>query len=411
MLVALAVFMASSLLCAAATSIELLTAARVAQGLGGGGLMTLSQAMIGETVPPRQRAHYQGYLASIVVTASTFGPLAGGFLTETLGWRSIFFVNIPLVLLAGVLAWRTPTQPRPRRESFKFDSLGVVLFALFIGPIVLAAEQAQRFTPGALTLSVLLITFGIICLYFLLKQEQRASHPLFELSLLRLPAVWRSDALAACHGAVLVSLVTYLPVYFHVRFSTGPTASGLLLLPLMIGLATGAMFTGRAVSRSGLTMIFPSIGMSCALVLLLIFSMFAARLSVSAVLVLLVLLGLAMGTVMAVVQITVQRVAGASSLGAAAASVQFSRSVGAAIGTALVGTALFVSLAAADPMVAGVFRSLIEGVPGPLAELTAERKLMAQTEIGHAFGMAFFMISVFAMGSVALAWSHSERHL
>lgn len=411
MLVALAIFVISSLLCTLATSIEVLTLGRVLQGLGGGGLMTLSQAMIGETVPPRQRAHYQGYLASIVVTASTFGPLAGGFLTEAFGWRSIFLVNLPLGLLAAFLAQRPHATAAPPRKEFKFDSAGVLLFALFIGPVVLAAEQAQHFSSSSLLTAALLIAGGGVALYFLLKQEMRTPHPLFEISLLKLPAVWRSDALAACHGAVLVSLVTYLPVFFHVRFGTGPTGSGLLLLPLMLGLASGAMMTGRAVSRTGLTMIFPSIGMSIALVLLLLLSMFAARLQTVGILVLLALLGLALGTVMAVVQITVQRAAGVGALGAAAASVQFSRSVGAAIGTALVGTALFLSLAAGDPQVADVFRSLVEGVPGPLASLSPDRKLLAEADIGHAFGVAFLVISFFATASVGLAWSHSERHL
>ena len=100
MFVALAIFLVASLLCAVSTSIEMLSAARLLQGLGGGGLMTLSQALIGETIPPRERARYQGYLAGVMVTSSTFGPVVGGLLTHSFGWRSVFLINVPLTLLA-----------------------------------------------------------------------------------------------------------------------------------------------------------------------------------------------------------------------------------------------------------------------------------------------------------------------
>ena len=106
--VALGVFIAASVLCASATSVLLLTAARLLQGLGGGGLMTLSQALIGETVPPRERGRFQGYLASVYMSASTFGPVVGGYLTQHFGWQSVFLVNLPLGLIAILMATRLP---------------------------------------------------------------------------------------------------------------------------------------------------------------------------------------------------------------------------------------------------------------------------------------------------------------
>src|SRR6202030_2236445 len=106
MFVALAIFIAGSVLCALAPNIELLTATRVVQGFGGGGLMTLSQALLGEAIPPRERGRYQGYLAGVAVTSSTFGPVAGGYLTQAFGWQSIFLVNLPLGLLAALLVLR-----------------------------------------------------------------------------------------------------------------------------------------------------------------------------------------------------------------------------------------------------------------------------------------------------------------
>jgi multidrug resistance protein len=118
-LAGLALFMIGSVLCALASSIDSLTAARVLQGFGGGGLMTLSQALVGETIPPRERGRYQGYLAAVAVASSTFGPVAGGYLTQAFGWRSIFLVNVPLGLAAALLVLRLETRPGDwRRTSF-----------------------------------------------------------------------------------------------------------------------------------------------------------------------------------------------------------------------------------------------------------------------------------------------------
>ena len=125
----------------------MLAASGVLQGFGGGGLMTLSQALVGETVPPRQRARFQGYLASIMVTSSTFGPVAGGYLTHHFGWRSIFLVNLPLGLLALVLTFRLKARPVVE-QPWRFDTMGLVLFVAFIGPVLLALEQLQHVQPA-----------------------------------------------------------------------------------------------------------------------------------------------------------------------------------------------------------------------------------------------------------------------
>src|SRR5271165_664056 len=136
-LLALALFVAGSVACAFAPTVTLLAAARVLQGFGGGGLMSLSQALVGETIPPRERGRYQGYLAGVVVSSSTFGPVAGGYLTQAFGWRSIFVVNVPLGLVAVFLVLRLQTRPGDRRRT-TFDVPGLVLFTIFVTPLILA---------------------------------------------------------------------------------------------------------------------------------------------------------------------------------------------------------------------------------------------------------------------------------
>jgi MFS family permease len=193
----------------------------------------------------------------------------------------------------------------------------------------------------------------------------------------------------------------------------GSSASetGLLLLPLMFGIGTGSMVTGRIVSRTGFTTIFPSVGLIFATVSLLLFALWADRLAGWHLTGFLFLCGLFMGTVMGVVQVTVQNAAGSASLGSAAASVQLSRSIGAAAGTALVATVLFASLALSSSEAPPVFRSLVEQGPATLASLPPARLAVIQAEIATAFRASFLTIAAFAAMGVALAWSIPARRL
>ena len=410
MFVALGTFLFASLMCAISTSVEMLTAARTLQGLGGGGLMTLSQALIGETVPPLERARYQGYLAGVMVTSSTFGPVVGGLLTHQFGWRSVFLINLPLGLVALLLTLRL--GPRPARDQpWTFDTIGLGLFLAFIAPVLLALEQVRRMSAGALPSFILLMAVGVAALVALILREKRAIYPLLPIHLLRQPAIWRSDALAACHGATLVSLITFLPIYLRVLRGTSASETGLLLLPLMFGIGAGSMFTGRIVSRTGLTMIFPAVGLVVASIALLMLALFANELGTRQLAAYLFISGLFMGTVMGVVQVTVQNAAGSASLGSAAASVQLSRSIGAAVGTALVGSVLFATVSLSDPDAARLFAALVQLGPGTLGELSLERQAIIFSEVGVAFRNAFLVVALFAASGALLAWTIPSRRI
>ena len=409
MFTALVVFTAASVLCAFATSIELLTFARVLQGLGGGGLMTLSQALIGEAVPPRERARYQGYLAANAVTASALGPVAGGFLTQHFGWTSVFLVNVPLGFIAVLLTFRLRAEPGS--GAFRFDPLGLVLFVLFVAPLLLALQQAQSFQWQSLPAILALAAVGIVSLVLLIWQEKRAASPLLPVRLLRQAAVWRSDAMAACHGATFVSLLTFVPIYLRVARGMSAAEIGFVLLPVTVGIGVGSMVTGQIVSRTGRTAVVPSFGLIVAFATLVALANWAPQLTTPQLTILLTLNAIFMGTVMSVVQVTVQTVAGQRSLGAAAASVQFSRSVGAAFGTAIVATVLFGVLAAVDPDAAGLFGRSLEHGPGVLAALSPERQSVVQAEIALAFQGAFLTMAIFAAGALILAWSLPVRRI
>jgi EmrB/QacA subfamily drug resistance transporter len=408
LITALCVFIAASLFCALATSIVMLTVARVLQGLGGGGLMTLTNALVGETVPPRERGRYQGYLASVFVVSSTFGPVAG-WLTQHFGWESVFLVNLPLGAIALVMALRLRVHTE-RAGKFHFDFVGVILFALFIAPLLLALEQAQRFSLASLPSVLVLLGVAAASLALLLRQEKRVAAPLLPIALLRQAAIWRTDAMAVCVGATLVSMITFIPIYLRVVRGTGPSDTG-LLLPLTAFIAFGSMFTGRMISITGKTAVFPSIGLPVVSLALTALAVFAPRLTLMQFPILFGIIALSNGTAMPVVQTTVQMLAGPQQLGAAAASVQFSRSIGAAIGTALVGAVLFAALAATDVDTARLFGSIVERGPEALAGLPAARIAEVQGQIASAFRAAFLTIALFAACGAAMAWSIPVRRI
>src|SRR3954468_21579353 len=153
LLVALGVFTVASAACAAAPTLITLIAARALQGLGGGGLMTLSQALIGEHVPPRERARFQGYFAGMYALASTLGPVLGGLLTEHFSWRSVFWINVPLVAIAGFLATRIPNVTLAGAQRSRFDFAGAALFGVSAAALLYGlASGGHRFPWGSPTM-------------------------------------------------------------------------------------------------------------------------------------------------------------------------------------------------------------------------------------------------------------------
>jgi MFS family permease len=411
LLVALGINLAAYVACATATSVTALVLARVLHGFGAGGLMTLAHALSGETVPPRERGRYPGYNASVYVSASMFGPVAGGWLTQHWGWQAVFLVNIPLCLLAVGLAFRLkPGSPNPGGR-LHFDFLGAALFALFIAPALLALEQARRFRWEAMPWAAGLLAFALAALALLLRQERRATSPLLPVQLLRQSAVWRTDALAGASGAAIVALITFLPIYLAVVRGVQPGEIGLLMLPLTALTAVGSLLTGQTIARTGYTAIVPSIGQAICAALVVALALFGHGFSNTQLSFLLGGIALSSGTAMPVVQVTLQLLAGPKQLGAASASVQFSRSIGAAIGTAVVSAVLFATLAAIDPDVAARFGRILQEGRAALADLTPGRAAEAQADIRSAFSAAFLTVAALSATASALAWSIPLRRI
>jgi MFS family permease len=305
--------------------------------------MTLAQALLGENVPPRARGSYQGYLSACIVGGATFAPVVGGLLTEAWGWQSVFFAYLPLCVVAMLLVLRLPPGVRSQGRA-TFDATGLLLLTGFVVPLLIALSKLQRLDRAAVPIIVGLIGIAAVALAVLVWQQLRTPASLLALRLLRLPAFWRSDVMAACSGASLTALVTFLPIYFLVVRGASPAEIGLLLLPLTAGTSCGSVITGWLMSRTGRTAVFPGLGLIFTAATLVVLALWSPQLSRAEMSWILALGGLCQGSAMITAQVTVQVVAGTRQLGAAAASVQLARSLGSAFGVAIAGAVLFIVL-------------------------------------------------------------------
>jgi len=241
LLVALGVFTLGSAACGLAQSLPQLVAARILQGLGGGGLMTLSQALIAELVPPRERARFQGYFALVFTAASVTGPVVGGLVVSNASWRWLFFANLPIAALA---AWRLARLPKGEKHppaARGADLPGHVLFAVgALSTLFWLTSGGHRFAWASAP-SLALLTTGAVALGLLWRQERLHPAPFLPVELLRERTVLLSAVVVALFASCLFSVVFFLPVYLQLGHEMSAQASGLLLLPVTAGMAQAIM--------------------------------------------------------------------------------------------------------------------------------------------------------------------------
>ncbi|MDF2116148.1 MFS transporter [Roseiarcaceae bacterium H3SJ34-1] len=408
MFFALGIYVTGAILNSLAPSVTVLAISRFVQGMGGGGLMSMSQALIGEVVPPRQRGKYQGYLAAISVSATAFGPLMGAYMTLTFGWRSVFFMNIPAALIAVLLIMRLQARPGSRGE-WNFDFAGLLFFAAFIVPTLLALQNVRQFNMAILPMIAALIAIALVALFLLIRQEKRTPSPLLPIDLMRQRGVWMAQLMGVSHGAVLTSFVAFMPLYLHIMDIAPVQKIGWVLLTCTASIATSSMLTGRFITRTGMTMIVPSFGLVLGCLSMVNFAFNSSHMSLTQVMMAVSVTAIGLGTVMSVVQVTIQTIAGRRKLGAAAGSTQLARTVGAAVGTALFATVLFASLGAADPEAMNMFARILEQGPATLDALTPQRREIVMGEIAWAFHNAYLMLAGISACGAVLAWLNPSR--
>jgi len=339
LLCALGVFALGSAACGAAQTLPQLVAARVLQGLGGGGLMTLSQALIGELVPPRERIRFQGYFALVFTTASIGGPVIGGLVVSHWSWRWLFFANLPFAAFA---AWRLSRLPagevHPPATAGR-DFAGQALFAVTAVSTLFWLTQVGHRFEWASAWSLALATMAILGIATLVWHEGRHATPFLPVELLRNRVIALSTALTALFAASLFAMIFFLPIYLQLGHKFSAQLSGMLLLPVTLGMVCAALIAARLLRRTGESHWIPVGGMSLAASGLLLLGLLPDHTSV--VIGLGFLTGLGLGSVMPINQVVVQTVAGRPRLGAATSLMGLARSTGGAAGAALFGAVLF----------------------------------------------------------------------
>ena len=350
-LIAITIFVIGSAACSFSTSMYMLAGFRAFQGLGAGGLFSLSLAILADIVPPRERAKYQGYFLAVFGTSSVLGPLVGGFFAGTssilgiTGWRWVFLVNVPIGIFAWALVWRVLHIPHSRHDH-RIDYWGAVALIVGLVPLLVVAEQGQAWGWGSARV-LLLIALGVVGLVAFVAVEIRMKdEALIPMRLFRTGNFSYGMAANWVIGMGLFGGILVLPLYLQLVKGATPTRSGLELLPLTIGIMVGSIFSGQLTSRTGRYKIFPLIGTVILTVTAFVFmGTLSATSSMLGLYGLFLAFGFGLGCCMQTLLIAVQNVVPAKDIGVATSSATFFRQVGATIGVAVFISVLFNSLA------------------------------------------------------------------
>jgi len=255
----LVIFIVGSALCGLSHTLPELIAFRAVQGLGGGGLIVSAQATVGDVVTPRQRGRYQGLFGAVFGLAFVVGPLLGGAITTSLSWRWIFYINLPVGLVALVVIGIA--LPKTRRDGHhRIDYLGVSILALGLSALVLFVSLGGSTLAWGSGASVTLAVAAVVLLGAFVLVERRAAEPVLPMRLFRNSVFTSTSIVALLLGFAMFGSITYLPLYFQVVRGASPTKSGLELLPLMGGLILTSTVGGQIVSRTGRYRVFPIVG-------------------------------------------------------------------------------------------------------------------------------------------------------
>ena len=350
-LIAISIFVVGSAACSFSTSMYMLAGFRAFQGLGAGGLFSLSLAILADIVPPRERAKYQGYFLAVFGTSSVLGPLVGGFFAGTssilgiTGWRWVFLVNVPIGIFALALVYKVLHIPHSRHDH-RIDYWGAVALIVGLVPLLVVAEQGQAWGWGSARV-LLLIALGVVGLIgFVVVEIRMKDEALIPMRLFRTGNFSYGMAANWVIGMGLFGGILVLPLYLQLVKGATPTRSGLELLPLTIGIMVGSIFSGQLTSRTGRYKIFPLIGTVILTATAFVFmGTLSATSSMLGLYGLFLAFGFGLGCCMQTLLIAVQNVVPAKDIGVATSSATFFRQVGATIGVAVFISVLFNSLA------------------------------------------------------------------
>jgi EmrB/QacA subfamily drug resistance transporter len=349
-LAAISIFVVGSAACAFSTSMYMLAGFRALQGLGAGGLFSLALAIIGDIVPPRERARYQGYFLAVFGTSSVLGPVIGGFFAgaDTIlgitGWRWVFLVNVPIGIVALVVVARVLNIPHTRRDH-RLDILGALSLTVGLVPLLTVAEQGRSWGWGSQRSILCYVVGGLGLLAFLWFEHRAGEEALLPLRMFRNSTFSLTAAVGTVVGVGMFGSLVVLPLYLQIVRDASPTRSGLLLLPLTAGIMVASVISGQLISRTGRYKIFPVVGsllMAAGLVLLHSVGVDTPFWRTS---LFMVVVGLGLGSIMQPITLAVQNAMPPQDIGVATSSATFFRQMGGTLGVAVFLSVLFSTVA------------------------------------------------------------------
>jgi len=407
---AIVIFLIGSVLAGLAHSMLQLIAFRAVQGIGGGGLLTGAQTIVADVVPARDRGRYQGLFGSVFGVTSVLGPLIGGFFVDNLSWRWVFYVNLPIGIVAlAVVAAVLPGHLR--RAQHRIDYLGTVLLAGAATSLVLLTSLGGTTYPWSSAPIYLMGAAAVVLGALFIWAESKAAEPVIPLRLFRNRVFSAASAVGFVVGFAMFGAIAYLPQYMQIVKGVSPTISGLRLLPLMAGLLTTSIITGRLVSRWGRYRIFPIVGSAAMTLGLYLLSHLGVTTSDWLSSLYMLVLGAGIGASLQVLVVAVQNSVSYADLGAATGGATFFRSIGGSFGTAIFG-AVFANVLPGNLAASLHGLRLPHGVtaasgasPAVLAHLPAAVHLAYITGYAKSLQTVFLVAAPFGALAFLLAWT------
>ncbi len=411
--IAIIIFLVGSILSGLSHNMVELITCRAVQGAGAGGLMVGSQAIIGDLIPPRQRGRYMGYFGAVFGLSSVLGPLAGGWLTQHASWRWIFYINVPigivaLFIIAAVL--HIPTT----KLTHKIDWWGTTLLSAgVVGLILLTTWGGVEYAWGSSTILWLGVGSVVLLVAFCFV-ETRALEPIIPLGLFRNRTFSAASAVGFVVGFSMFGAIVYLPLYLQVVHGSSPTKSGLELLPVITGMLITFIISGQLVSRTGRYKIFPILGTAVVALGMYLFTGLSPTTGFWSAALDMFVVGIGLGLVMQVLVVAVQNSVPHSQLGTATATATFFRTIGGAFGVAILGAVFNNRLlahlkATATPAQLKLFKGgNITENPAQISHLPAAARTLIVNAFSHSLDTVYVVAVPFAVVAFLLTWLLKE---